>query len=405
MIKAEIIAIGSELLSPFRSDTNSLYLTRSLEEHGILVVAKTIVGDSIEDLVLAFRNAFERSDVIVCSGGLGPTIDDLTRESLCEFLNIPMHLVPELVQTLEERFRLFGRKMPESNLKQAMLPEGAISLTNNHGSAPGIFLETKDKQVFLLPGPPQELQPMWEQYASPLLRKGTPYQRKIFRIAMLPESQVDEMLKPVTDTLHDVRYTILAAPSEIEVHLLAPDSVSDELISAAAEVRAIMGKWIYAEDLEAMEAVVSRLLKQSNRKVAVAESCTGGLLAERLTNVAGSSAYFDYGLVTYSNETKTKLLNVPVDLIAIHGAVSEPVANAMAQNVREFAKADYGLSITGIAGPDGGTTEKPVGLVFIGLADSKETTVKEYRFIGSRARIRFSSTHAALNMLRLKLIE
>ena len=404
MIRAEIIAIGSELLSPFRSDTNSLYLTRSLEEHGVRVVAKTIVGDEPERIVEAFRNAFSRSDLILCSGGLGPTIDDLTRESLCDFLQIPMHLDPQLARDVEERFRKFGRKMPESNLKQAMLPQGAIPLQNHHGSAPGIFLESAGKQIFLLPGPPVELQPMWEIFALPLLRKGTPYNRKVFRIAMLPESEVDEMLRPVTAGLRDVQYTILASPSEIEVHLLATETASDELISSSAEVRSIMGKKIYAEDLETMEAVVGKLLRQHNKKIAVAESCTGGLLAERITNIAGSSAYFDYGLVTYSNEAKTKLLHVPQDLIALHGAVSEPVAGAMAANIRILANADYGLSITGIAGPEGGTEEKPVGLVFVGLSDKNGVSVKEYRFIGSRARIRFSSTHAALNMLRLKLL-
>ena len=370
-----------------------------------MLLQKQLWEMTSKQIVRAFRNAFERSDVILCSGGLGPTIDDLTRESLCAFLKIPMHLDAQLVQAVEERFRKFGRKMPESNLKQAMLPEGAIALTNHHGSAPGIFLDTAGKQIFLLPGPPVELEPMWEKYGLPLLRKETPYQRKIFRIAMLPESQVDEMLKPVTNSLRDVQYTILAAPSEIEVHLLAHESANDELISSAAEVRAIMGTWIYAEDLDAMETVVGRLLKQRNRKVAVAESCTGGLLAERITNVPGSSAYFDYGVVTYSNEAKMKLLNIPQSTIADHGAVSEPVARAMAESIRTLGKADYGLSITGVAGPDGGTEEKPVGMVFVGMADEEKTNVKEYRFIGSRARIRFSSTHAALNMLRLKLLE
>ena len=404
-MKAEIIAIGSELLSPFRSDTNSLYLTRSLEEHGIRVVAKTIVGDDIEHIRVAFRNAFERADIILCSGGLGPTIDDLTREGLSEFLAIPLRLDPDLVKVVEERFRLFRRKMPESNLKQAMLPEGAIPLPNHHGSAPGIFLEASGKQIFLLPGPPVELEPMWEQYGIPRLRKGTPVERKVFRIAMLPESQVDEMLKPVTAGLRDVQYTILAAPSEIEVHLLAPQSAIEELISAAAEVRAIMGNTIYTDQLEPMEAVVGRLLKQKSRKVACAESCTGGLLAERITNISGSSTYFDCGVVTYSNEAKSELLGVPQEILGAHGAVSEPVARAMAEGVRKMGKADYGISITGIAGPDGGTAEKPVGLVFIALSDTDGTTVKEYRFIGSRARIRFSASHAALNLLRLKLLE
>jgi competence/damage-inducible protein CinA-like protein len=404
MIRAEIIAIGSELLSPFRSDTNSLYLTRSLEEQGIRVVAKTIIGDDLDSLVFAFGTAFQRSEVILCSGGLGPTIDDLTRDALCAFLQITMNLDPQILAGIEERFRKFGRKMPDSNRKQAMVPQGAVSLPNHHGSAPGVYLETSGKQIFLLPGPPFELEPMWEKYGSPLLRKEQPYQRKVFRIGMLPESQVDEMLKPVTSSLRDVQYTILAAPSEIEVHLLASENAADELISASAEVRSILGNWLYAEDRETMEAVVGRLLKQRGRRVAVAESCTGGLLAERITNIAGSSEYFDCGIVTYSNEAKMKLLNVPADLIQSFGAVSDPVAKSMAEGVRKLAKANYGLSITGIAGPDGGTAEKPVGLVFIGLSDEKETYAKEYRFIGSRARIRFSSTQAALNLLRLKLL-
>jgi nicotinamide-nucleotide amidase len=405
MIRAEIIAIGSELLTPFRSDTNSLFLTRSLEEHGVRLIAKGIVGDDIAEIEFTFRKAFERAEVILCSGGLGPTVDDLTREALCKFLGIPLEFHQDILDGIAERFRRFRRKMPEINRKQAMVPKGAQVLQNHNGTAPGIFLEHSDKQIFLLPGPPFELEPMWEKYGVPLLRKGNPYQRKIFRIAMLPESQVDEMLKPVTDKLRDVQYTILAAPSEIEVHLFAPENSNDELISTAAEVRAIMGKHIYADELEPLEAVVGRLLKQKNRRVAIAESCTGGFVSERLTNISGSSNYFDYGFVTYSNDAKTKMLGVSADLIAVHGAVSEPVARAMAEQARKVANADYGISVTGIAGPDGGTEEKPVGTVFVGLSDSQTTSVNEYRFIGTRLRIRFASTQAALNLLRLKLLE
>jgi competence/damage-inducible protein CinA-like protein len=405
MATAEIIAIGSELLTPFRSDTNSLYLTRSLEEHGVRLIAKGIVGDEIEQIVFAFRTAFQRADIIICSGGLGPTIDDLTREGLSTFLSIPLEFHQDILNTIEERFRRFRRKMPDINRKQAMVPKGARVLPNHNGTAPGIFLEHSGKQIFLLPGPPFELEPMWEQYALPLLRKGSPYERKSFRIAMLPESQVDEMLKPVTDRLQDVQYTILAAPSEIEIHLFAPQTASDELISAAAEVRSILGKHLYADELEPLEAIVGRLLKQKNRKVAVAESCTGGFVCQRLTNIPGSSAYFDYGLITYSNEAKTTLLGIAAELIATHGAVSEPVARAMADQTRNLAKSDYGISITGIAGPDGGTQEKPVGTVFIGVSDENQTTVNEFRFIGTRQRIRFASSQGALNLLRLRLLD
>ena len=279
MITAEIIAIGSELLTPFRADTNSLYLTRSLEERGVRVIAKSIIGDDHNHLVNAFRNAFERADVILCSGGLGPTVDDLTREALVAFLQIPLRLNTEIVGWIEARFAKRGVKMPEINRKQAMVPEGATVLPNHNGTAPGLFLEAKAKQVFLLPGPPFELEPMWQRYALPLLRGGQPFQRKIFRIAMLPESQVDEMLQPVSSGLQEVQYTILASPSEIEVHLLASDSAATELVSACAEVRAIMGNKIYAEDLISLEEVVGSLLKNARKKVAVAESCTGGLLS------------------------------------------------------------------------------------------------------------------------------
>jgi len=405
VITAEIIAIGSELLTPFRADTNSLYLTRTLEEHGIRVIAKSIIGDEHEHLVNAFRVAFERADVILSSGGLGPTVDDLTREALVAFLQIPLHLNKDILEWIEARFAKRGLKMPDINRKQAMVPEGARVLPNHNGTAPGLFLEAKGKQVFLLPGPPFELEPMWERYGLPLLRTEQPFQRKIFRIAMLPESLVDEMLQPVSSSLKDVRYTILASPTEIEVHLLAPDSAATELVSACAEVRAIMGNKIYAEDFVSLEEVVGRLLKEAQKKVAVAESCTGGLLAQRFTEVPGSSVYFDRGIVVYSNRAKTELLDVPPDLIEAHGAVSEQVARAMAEGIRDRAIVDFGISITGIAGPDGGSAEKPVGTVFVGLTDSKESTVKQYNFPGNRSRVRFSTTQAALNLLRLKLLE
>jgi len=405
VITAEIIAIGSELLTPFRSDTNSLYLTRTLEEHGVRVIAKSIIGDDHDHLVNAFRVAFERADVILCSGGLGPTVDDLTREALVAFLQIPLKLNTEIQEWIEARFAKRGLRMPDINRKQAMVPEGATVLPNHNGTAPGLFLEAKGKQIFLLPGPPFELEPMWERYALPLLRSEQPFQRKIFRIAMLPESQVDEMLQPVSSSLKDVRYTILASPSEIEVHLLAPDFAATELVSACAEVRAIMGNKIYAEDLISLEEVAGHLLNTAHKKVAVAESCTGGLLAERFTHVAGSSAYFERGIVVYSNRAKTELLGVPPELIDANGAVSENVAKAMAEGIRDRAGVDFGISITGIAGPDGGSAEKPVGTVFVGLADAGESTVKRYNFPGNRSRIRFSSSQAALNLLRLKLLE
>lgn len=404
MQRAEIIAVGSELLSPFRMDTNSLYLTRTLEDYGIALVAKTIVGDDLLELVNGFRVAFTRSDLIITTGGLGPTADDLTREALTEFLQIKLEFHPEILKNIEARFAKRGWKMPKTNEKQALVPENAKVLENPNGTAPGVYLEARGKQVFLLPGPPFELEPMWANHCLPLLKKEQPLERKIFRIAMLGESMVDQWLKPVTDSLREVRYTILAAPSQIEVQLLASGSGIPEMISASAEIRAILGKHIFSESQEELEEVVGRMLRDSGRKLAVAESCTGGLLGHRITQVPGSSAYFERGVIVYSNEAKIQLLNVDPDLIRKHGAVSSEVSAAMADRIRQMANVDFGLSITGIAGPDGGTEEKPVGTVFVGLSEPNETVTEKYNFPGSRDRVKFTSTQAALNLLRLKLL-
>ncbi len=404
MIKAEIIAIGSELLSPFRMDTNSLFITRSLEEYGIRVIAKTIVGDDQLQMVNMFKNSFARADVLVVTGGLGPTVDDLTREALSEFLDIPLDLHSEILTIIERRFASRGLKMPEINRKQAMVLRGATVLENPNGTAPGLFLAARGKQIFLLPGPPFEMQPMWEKYSGQLLKRDLPFERKIFRIAMMPESSVDEMLKSVSSSLGEVQYTILASPAEIEVHLLASKSAEDEFIQACAEVRAILGNRIYAEDHATLQEVVGNLLKQSGKRIAVAESCTGGLLGHRITEVPGSSSYFERGVIVYSNQAKIDLLSVPEELIAENGAVSEPVAKAMAEAIRKMAKTDYGISITGIAGPDGGSAEKPVGVVFVALSDAEKTVAERFHFPGNRERIKFMSSQAALNILRLKLL-
>jgi competence/damage-inducible protein CinA-like protein len=404
MKETEIIAIGSELLSPFRMDTNSLFLTRTLEECGFRVVAKTVIGDEVERIVESLANAFARAEVIICMGGLGPTVDDLTREAVSQYLKLPLEFHQEILDGIAERFRKFGRKMPEVNRKQAMVPQGGTVLSNHHGSAPGLYLRSGDKQIFLLPGPPFELEPMWKDYGIPKLERGHAFVRRVLRVAMLPESQVDQTLLPLTSTLKNVTYTILAAPSQIEIHLLAPESKAGELEEAVSEARRLLGDAIFGENDTTLEESVGILLKKVGKTLSVAESCTGGWLAQRITNVAGSSAYFDRGVVTYSNQAKTELLGVPPELIAQHGAVSEPVATSMAQGIRERAKTDFALSITGVAGPEGGTEQKPVGLVYVGLASKTDCQVKEFRFPVGRERVRFAATQAALNMLRLQLI-
>lgn len=404
MRRVEIIAVGSEMLTPFRSDTNSLYLTRTLEECGCAVIAKTIIGDDIRGISDAFANAFARADIIIATGGLGPTVDDLTRDALAEFLNIPLQLNQEVLDRIAARFAKRGIKMPEVNRKQAMVPEGGIVLPNHNGTAPGIYIQAKGRDVFLLPGPPFELEPLWEQSGLPRLSKEKPLHRKMFRVAMLPESQVDEMLAPVHKNLSHVQYTILAAPAQIEIQLTAPESSLEELMQASDRVREILGTSIYSEQGQTLEEVVGDLLRKQRKTLAAAESCTGGLLAQRITNVPGSSTYFERGVVTYSNRSKTELLQVPAALISEHGAVSEPVAAAMAQGLRRLAGVDYALSVTGVAGPDGGTADKPVGLVYVGLAFDDGCSVKRYHFPGNRERIRYASTQAALHELRLKLI-
>jgi nicotinamide-nucleotide amidase len=405
MLKAEIIAIGSEMLTPFRSDTNSLYLTRTLEERGIRVVAKTIVGDDQKELVRALEVAFVRSGIIICTGGLGPTVDDLTREAVAEFLQVPLILDPELLQSIEFRFRERNLRMPEANRKQAMIPQGGTALPNHHGSAPGVYIAAREKQLFLLPGPPFEMEPMWERYCVARLPQDEPVYRQIFRIAMMPESRVDELLRPVTSELQETTYTILASVAEIEVHLLAPDRAREEAQHAAEKVRKILGNRIFTEGLERLEDVVGALLRKARRTLSVAESCTGGLLGHRITQVSGSSAYFERGVIVYSNLAKIEMLHVPEDMIARYGAVSAPVAITMAEQIRQISRTGLGVGVTGIAGPEGGTPEKPVGLVYVALADEKVTRVERYNFPGTRERIKFTASQAALNLLRLRLME
>lgn len=406
MLRAEIIAIGSELLTPFRMDTNSLFITRSLEENGIRLIAKTIVHDDETEIARAFQVACSRSDIVICCGGLGPTVDDLTREALANFLSVDLKLDEKVLESIRERFQSRSMKMPEANKKQAMVPAGGTILDNPLGSAPGLYMVAQGKQIFLLPGPPHEMEAMWNNQVLPRLRKGEPLERTIFKVAMLGESRVDEMLQPVTRVLQQTQYTILAAAADIEIHLTAPVSARAERQQAAAEIARILGKHIYADQICKLEEVVSKLMIASGKTLAVAESCTGGLVAHRITEVAGSSRYFERGVVVYSNRAKTELLKIPATLIEQNGAVSEPVAKAMAEGILNLAQTEFGIGITGIAGPDGGTPEKPIGTVYVALAQQgHETTVEHYNFPGDRWRVKFMASQAALNLVRLRLME
>jgi nicotinamide-nucleotide amidase len=408
---AGIIAVGSELLTPTRIDTNSLYITGRLAERGIAVRFKCIVGDVREDLRVAIEHGLARVDLVLLSGGLGPTDDDVTREAVSDALARPLREDPEIVERLEARFARRGLPMPAINRRQAMVPAGAEVLPNPFGSAPGLWLEEGDRAVALLPGPPRELKPMIDALAEGRLAvraHGTRRFTRVVRVAGQTESHAEERARPVYEHWRNehrqLDVTTLAAPGSIDFHVtaIAASAADGEAIlaHAVAELRAVFGEDAYSDNGESMEEVVAALLRNSGRSIALAESCTGGLLASRLTDVPGSSAYLDRGIIAYSNTAKVDALGVPPELIARHGAVSEPVAVEMARGVRRIARTTIGVGVTGIAGPDGGTPGKPVGTVAIAIEGPWGTRVRTRVFPGVRDQIKFSATQAALDDLR-----
>ena len=407
---AEIIAVGSELLTPLYQDTNSLFLTERLNSLGIEVRFKTVVGDRADDLATALRGALSRSPLIILTGGLGPTEDDLTRGVVSEVLRRPLREVPEIRRQIQVRLARFGRPMAENNLRQAMVPEGAVWLENNNGTAPGIWIEHDHKIVVLLPGPPGELEAMFDAACVPRLGQASTGQRiktRVYKVVGLPESEVDKRAAAIYGAYENPTTTILAKPGGIEIHLRARAATDQEAEARLAElgdqIELALGEYIFSTHGEPLEEVVGMYLVMRQKTVAVAESCSGGLLAERLTRHSGSSTYFLGGAICYSNALKTSLVGVPTTLIEEHGAVSQPVAQAMAEGIRARTGASLGVGITGIAGPTGGSPEKPVGLVFIGLADERGTQVREFRFPGNRQRVRLWATQMALEMIRRRI--
>ena len=406
-MRAEIIAIGSELLTPYRLDTNSLYLTGELNQLGVRVVHKAVVGDSLEDMRASFQQALDRADLIVACGGLGPTDDDRTRDAVAELLGRKLHLDEGVLRHIQELFRRFGRVMPEINRRQAMVPEGATVLANPRGSAPGLWLEANGHILVLLPGVPAELRAMFEQEVRPRLAKLGRDERlftRDLRITGLPESEVEQRVSPLYALYPDTETTILASPPGIQLHprIWSRDAekanqLLDEIVKRMALA---LGEHLYSTDGETMEEVVARALTENRATIAVAESCTGGMLAERLTNIPGSSSYFLGGVVCYSNELKSALVNVPAELIEAKGAVSPEVALALADGIRRSTGATIGVGVTGIAGPAGGTPEKPVGLVYIGIADERGPRERRFQFPGDRERIRMHATQTALDSVR-----
>jgi nicotinamide-nucleotide amidase len=414
-MNAEIIAIGSELLTPWRQDTNSLYVTERLNELGVTVTFKTIVGDRPKHLVDAIRNALRRTDVIVVMGGLGPTEDDLTREAVAEALKVPIKRDPELIAHLYTRAAQRRITMTRNNEKQADVIEGAVVLENPNGSAPGQWLDTvygeHRKLVLLLPGPPAELKPMFDDECTPRLREVLPARfiaTRVLKAALIGESQADARIAPIYTQFNDVETTILANLGDIQLNLMcrkpAMDLAQLRVDSLAEKIEEELDDFIYSSHGESLEQIVLFYLEMRGATLAVAESCTGGLISERLTSISGSSRSFFGGAVVYSNELKSDFANVPPSVIERHGAVSKETAAALAEGIRERCDTTLGLGVTGIAGPTGGTEEKPVGLVYVSVSDGKKTDVVEKRFAGDRARIRSLAAQTALDLVRRKLM-
>jgi nicotinamide-nucleotide amidase len=414
-VNAEIIAIGSELLTPFRKDTNSLHLTGKLNQLGIAVDFKTVVGDRRSDLVSVARVALSRTDIVILMGGLGPTEDDLTREAVAEALDLELNRDPDICDWLRKRFASRGFPMSDNNLRQADVITGAEVLKNPRGSAPGQFLQAqfagKNKIVLLLPGPPHEILPMFDEQCMERLQKIVPVHHmatRVLKVAMIGESEVDRRAAPIYTPHTDVQTTILAHGGEVQLHLQAQ---AESLEEAQKKVDAL-ASWledefedsVFSAQGETLEQIAGYYLQMRGASLAVAESCTGGMLAQRITSVSGSSRYFLGGAVVYDNSMKSLLAGVPPLMIKEHGAVSRQVAAALAEGIREQCKASFGIGITGVAGPTGGTEEKPVGLVIHALADGIKTEIVERRFPGDRERIRYWATTQALDMLRRKLM-
>ena len=414
-MNAEIIAIGSELLTPFRTDTNSLYLTEKLNQLGVEVAFKTIVGDNLEHLVSTAKLALSRSDIVIFMGGLGPTEDDLTREAVAEAMGLTLHRDPKIVTALEAWFAKRNSQMPANNVKQGDVIPGAIVLHNPKGTAPGQWIAVKyasrEKTVILLPGPPRELKNMFDQECAERLRAKLPQlfiATRVLKVAMMGESACDARVAPLYKEYADVQTTILAGAGEIELHLRARcddlDEAQKRVDDLAGELEDELDDSVFSTNGESLEQIAGYYLQMRGATVAVAESCTGGLVAERLTSVPGSSRYFLGGMIVYSNELKAKLADVPPLLIEQYGAVSREVAAALAEGVRDRCNSTIGLGITGVAGPTGGSPEKPVGLVFHAISDEDGTDVVERHYPGDRQRVRRFASQQALDMIRRKLM-
>jgi nicotinamide-nucleotide amidase len=413
--RAAVIAVGSELLTPLRIDTNSLFIAEQLNLLGIELSFKSVLGDDRAELANAVRCALDRVDLLILSGGLGPTDDDVTREVVADVLGRPLSEDQRITERIRERFASRGWQMPEINRRQAMVPEGAQVLDNPNGTAPGLWIDHDGRVLLLLPGPPRELKPMLRRLVEgPLVsRSGAQtLARRVIRITGRTESHTDEALQPLyAEWLRapvPIAATILAVLGQIELHLSARAGTREQadlvLERAAEQVVETLGKDVCSTDGRVLEQVVGDMLVERGLRIAVAESCTGGLITSRLTDVPGSSRYVDRSVISYSNEAKIELLGVPATMIAEHGAVSEPVALAMADGIRSRSGVEIGVGVTGIAGPGGGTPEKPVGTVAVAVVTPGASRTRLVRFFGEREQVKFQASQAALDMVRRVLL-
>ena len=412
-MKAAILAVGDELLAPGRAETNSVFLTDELAKLGIPVVFRAVVSDDASAIEAFLRRALLGADVVFLTGGLGPTADDVTRDAAARALSREMELDADWLERIQKRFDRRGIVMPGVNRKQAMVPIGADLLPNRRGTAPGLWMRVDDdKAVVLLPGPPAELRPMFEAEVEPRLSQqagDVVYDVRKLWVTGLAESAVEQRVCETYLRYKNPATTILASAGQVELRLTATGTNADEAVAAndvlVAELRALLGDHLFSECEEELEEVVGQLLVSQKKRIAVAESLTGGLIASRLTDIPGASAYFDEAFVTYSNEAKTSVLEVPALLFESVGAVSEEVARAMAVGARARTGADLAVAATGIAGPSGASETKPVGLVYIGLASSHGLRVEKYQFPGTRRQVKRWTSQAALNLVRLELLE
>uniref|UniRef100_A0A7C5V5D2 Putative competence-damage inducible protein n=1 Tax=Caldicellulosiruptor owensensis TaxID=55205 RepID=A0A7C5V5D2_9FIRM len=408
---AEVISVGTELLLGQILNTNSQYLAQKLAELGIDLYFQTTVGDNMERLKIAIDTAIKRADILIFTGGLGPTSDDITKEAVADYFGLTLVLDEDVLRRIKNFFERRQVKMPEINRKQAYVPEGAKVLHNKNGTAHGLIIEKDGKIAVLLPGPPFEMQPMFEEEVLPYLEKFSKQKiySRVLKFVGIGESSIEEALKDLIFSQTDPTLALYAKPFEVELRITtkkeSEDSAKSLLQSMEDRIRERLGEYIYGVDGQLLEEVVVSLLAEKKLKLSVAESCTGGLICNKITNVPGASEVFDRGFIVYSNEAKTKLLGVPEQVLKEYGAVSSQTAKYMAQGALSNSLAHIALSVTGIAGPGGGSETKPVGLVYIGIATKDNSESFEFRFSGDRLRIKEMTSKAALNILRKKIID